>query len=498
MSYIGRQLNLPASTVQLTANNAITAGKPCVIQTDGDVAQVQTGLTGDPSVGTAVVWKSQDQSTTKAIAYDTNAQKLVIAYRDTSNGYGYAVVATISAGDNSISFGTPVAWNSYDTTDHHNIVYDSTAQKVVIVARQNDNKGKAAVGTVSGTSISFGSIAEFSADASNSEDRLGLVYDANADRTVIFYRDNSSGDGEAIVGTVSGTSISFGTAVTFQSAASSGYAAVNYMSAVYDANAQKVVMAWQDRDNSNYGKAVVGTVSGTSISFGTAVTFESANSYFLSASYDSSAQKVAIFYQDRGNSHAGTAIVGTVSGTSISFGSPATFLASQAWYISSSYDSVAQRIVVIYSDRNTAGSNTWHGNLVVGTISGTSISFGSPLVYEAAATSYSQDIAYDANAQRHGIIYADGGNSYYGTAIVAEAVGTNLTSENFIGFAENDCTDNGLATIQLGGSVNDKQTSLTAGQTYFVQGDGTIGTTADSPSVTAGTAVSSTEILVKG
>ena len=52
----------------------------------------------------------------------------------------------------------------------------------------------------------------------------------------------------------------------------------------------------------------------------------------------------------------------------------------------------------------------------------------------------------------------DGGNSYY-TTIVAEAVGTNLTSENFIGFAENDCTDNGLATIQLGGSVNDKQTS---------------------------------------
>ena len=99
MSYIGRQLNLPASTVQLTANNAITAGKPCVIQTDGDVAQVQTGLTGDPSVGTAVVWKSQDQSTTKAIAYDTNAQKLVIAYRDTSNNYGYAVVATISANE---------------------------------------------------------------------------------------------------------------------------------------------------------------------------------------------------------------------------------------------------------------------------------------------------------------------------------------------------------------------------------------------------------------
>ena len=85
-----------------------------------------------------------------------------------------------------------------------------------------------------------------------------------------------------------------------------------------------------------------------------------------------------------------------------------------------------------------------------------------------------------------------------GDAAKVDSTDAPLTSENFIGFAENDCTDNGLATIQLGGSVNDMQTSLTAGQTYFVQTDGTIGTTADSPSVTAGTAVSATEILVKG
>ena len=85
-----------------------------------------------------------------------------------------------------------------------------------------------------------------------------------------------------------------------------------------------------------------------------------------------------------------------------------------------------------------------------------------------------------------------------GDAAKVDSSAAPLTSENFIGFAENDCTDNGLVTIQLGGSVNEKQTGLTAGQTYFVQTNGTIGTTADSPSVTAGTAVSATKILVKG
>jgi len=38
---------------------------------------------------------------------------------------------------------------------------------------------------------------------------------------------------------------------------------------------------------------------------------------------------------------------------------------------------------------------------------------------------------------------------------------------------------------------------ITAGQQYFVQTDGTIGTTAATPSVLAGTAISATELLVK-
>ena len=46
--------------------------------------------------------------------------------------------------------------------------------------------------------------------------------------------------------------------------------------------------------------------------------------------------------------------------------------------------------------------------------------------------------------------------------------------------------------------MNKDQTSLTAGQTYYVQNDGTLGTSADSPSVVAGTAISATELIVKG
>jgi hypothetical protein len=71
----------------------------------------------------------------------------------------------------------------------------------------------------------------------------------------------------------------------------------------------------------------VGVVEETSVTeaVGSPTVFESAASTSISATFDSNANKVVIAYQDAGNSQYGTAIVGTVSGTSISFGSPTVF-----------------------------------------------------------------------------------------------------------------------------------------------------------------------------
>ena len=51
--------------------------------------------------------------------------------------------------------------------------------------------------------------------------------------------------------------------------------------------------------------------------------------YNIASAFDSANNKVVIVYQDNGNSAYGTAIVGTVSGTSISFGSPVVFAFAQ-------------------------------------------------------------------------------------------------------------------------------------------------------------------------
>ena len=55
----------------------------------------------------------------------------------------------------------------------------------------------------------------------------------------------------------------------------------SYFSSVYDSANGKVVIAYRDQGNSGYGTVIVGTVSGTSINFGSAVVFESANTSWV-------------------------------------------------------------------------------------------------------------------------------------------------------------------------------------------------------------------------
>ena len=240
-------------------------------------------------------------------------------------------------------------------------------------------------------------------------------------------------------------------------------------------------------------------MSGTSISFGTEVRLheDSTTIEHTIATFDSTNNKVIVGYRDAGNSNLGTFLVGTVSGTDISFGPRRDFDASSVWAKtpSISFDTQAGKFVVGYRDSN----NSNYGTLKVGTVSGTNITFGSEVVYEQATTDYFAS-AYDSFNKKVVISYRDDGNSNYGTAVVFQAAAspTNLTSENYIGISNAAYADTQTATIQAGGAVNSGQSSLTIGQQYFVQGDGTLGLSADDPSVIAGTAVSATDLIVKG
>ena len=324
---------------------------------------------------------------------------------------------------------------------------------------------------------------------------MSSIYDSNSNKVVIAYRDGGNNNyGTAVIGTVTPTtnSISFGTPVVFNS---SGRSDLGNGSVAYDSSNNKVVIAYKDHGNSNYGTAVVGTVSGTSISFGTPVVFESANNSDISATFDSNSNKVVIVYSDAGNSDHGTAIVGTVSGTSISFGTAVVFESASCSQISVTFDSSNNKVVIAYRDSGNSG----HGTAIVGTVSGTSISFGSAVVFESSSVEY-VSATFDSTGNKVVAAYRDSGNSGHGTAVVFDVITflTNLTTENYIGMAAAGISSGATGKINIVSGINISQTGLTTGRTFYVQNSGGIDLAASSPSVVAGTAISGTKIIVKG
>ena len=420
-----------AKVITATADGNLATGQTVALQSDGTVIAISSTAAG---VGSEVVFESANTQEI-GITYDTTNDKVVVVYKDAGNSdYGTAVVGTVSG--KTISFGTPVVYESA-ATEYNSAAFDSTNGKVVVAYKDqgNSNYGTAVVGTVSGTSISFGTPVVFESGISN---YVNVAYDSTNSKSVISYV--TSVKGKAIVGTVSGTSISFGSPGTFNNA-NTVYAPITF-----DSNAGKIVIAFRDQGNSNYGTAVVGTVSGTSISFGSETVFESATSEYMGIGFDSTNNKVVVGYSDDGNSSYATAVVGTVSGTSISFGTPVVAASSNSEYINVVHNIAANHM--FYTFMSISNSN--YGAYLIGTVSGTSISFTS-LEYFASAHSSYQATVYDPDQKAVVIAYRDNDNSDYGTAIVYQDVTSN--SNNFVGITNQAINNSASGEVVVEGGV---------------------------------------------
>ena len=458
------------------AYGTLANGDKVVINTDGTVSAVPgfsqaansatnfNGSTTNSSIGT----------------YDSTNNKVVIAYTSSSNLY--AIVGTISG--TSISFGTAVTVAT-GVQDFPGITFDSVNGKVVIAYGDTGaSQGYAVVGTVSGTSISFGTPAAFLTTFYPTSN-ITCVYDVVGGKIVISYTSFSgfTSKGAAIVGTVSGTSISFGTETLFDNTGNTFAPKMAYV------GSSKVVIVYDN--NGATAAAIVGTVSGTSISFGTQADFYSG---FLGGplgiAYDTTNTKVVVSYVTSGNVY--YAIVGTVSGTSISFGTAILYFssASTASSVGMSYSPYSNRTIISY--QGASG----YANFITGVVSGTTISF-TPATVMNAASSTVRDVVYDPVTYK----FVPNYSTTVGVAqiiTVASSSYTNLTATNYIGISDAAYANGTIATIQTVGSIDDAQTGLTAGLAYYVQPNGTLASTAGSPSVFAGTAVSAVKLIIKG
>lgn len=459
--------------VSFVASGTIGDGVTVALKTDGTVSVIENS---PEALGTAGVF-SATATSSAASAYDSASQKLIIAYRSEASGdlKGYAIVGTVSG--TSISFGSRVQFEA--NADGVSCAFDSVNNKVVIAyyARNSSLQGKAIVGTVSGTSISFGTAATFETGITGYTE---CTFDPISGKVIIAYRDDgNSGYLQAVVGTVSGTSISFGTIVVVSSV-NNLYASIKYNS-VND----KLILVYTDFSSSPYkGTAIVGTVSGTSTSWGSASAYTTGNGYYNDVAVDSDNGGCFISYRDSANSDYGTARIGTISGTSISFGTPVVYLSSQVSYNKAIYNTNSQKVVLAYTN---SGSGDL-GYLVKASISGTSISFDTPTLVNNNST-FNVAHTYITNTAQSVINYAVG-TARNGDAKVFQTASSNNT--DFIGISDAAISDTASGSVTIKGGISTNVTGLTPNSTYYVQSDGSLSTTASD--VLAGKALSSTSI----
>ena len=501
-----------AGKYKAVASGAITNGKPVLVNAAGTVSQVSaTAVSSDPSTATPVVFDS-DLVDEVNVTYDTNENRVVITYHDSGNSYyGTAIVGTLSG--TTISYGTPVVYNS-NSSSGNAVVFDSTNNKILVTYSDNtSDHTQARVGVVSGTSISFP--ASETSWSDNLCVNITATYDDVNDQIVIFARE-TNGNGVVIGGGTHSSDNQLGFS------AANAFVTSIYHTGVYsngiifiedaDGSNDRIIAAFSDTGNSSHGTIRLGYAGGGAvkpyIATGSAVVFNSANTKFVSIAKLPTVDqegKFVIAYQDTGNSNKGEAIVGKInkSDSSISFGTAVTFSSQTATNVKVVYDTSRDKVFISYFDGDSDG--TLH--IVTGTVSGTSISFADRTEMSSAISNgnaQSLSNVYIPDGNYIVTAYRDNNNGGDGTAVVhtPTVFSSNLTastSEGYIGIASGGTyADTAEATIDVVGTVNKDQSGLTAGQTYYVQTDGTLGTSADDPSVVAGTAISATELIVKG
>ena len=441
------------NNTDFVADGNISAGIPVVLTAAGKAAPITGSGAG---AGTPVQFESGAiDGSHISITYDPDEEKVEVAYSDNGNSsYGTAVVGTITS-NTTLSFGTPVVFESA-STQSISACYDTAANKVVIVYADNGNSsyGTGIVGTVSGTSISFGTAVVYS---SNDSRVNCCIFEPNSGKVIIASKQLSGlNRGDTHVGTVSGTSISYGSSDTFLAANP------EYISMSYDPDNSNRVLICCRNDSNGYGTATVGSVSGTSMSFGTGVEFQSSSTKWVQVVYDTVQNKHVIFYSNASNNYDGMVIVGTTSGTSVSFGSAAvwkTGVGNQGvYYTGACWDSTNNRIPIAYCFNDWAAPANDYSYVLSATLdSGGTVTFSSETQFESgAATSLTGEggnfAAFDTAQGSMAYAYKDDTASGTGYALAWQPVVTNLTSTNLLGLAPSAISDTATGTINTWGS----------------------------------------------
>ena len=500
-TYYGSGTNLtgidPAPTVTATADGAITAGDSVILNSNGTVTKTKETYSAVSPIGgfssgdTNIPNNSDETSEWQTCKIKDNYMLAGFKRGNGSNTVRVKQIYIPTGGTAVVSGteGTLSGSNAYFVDAAH----DPDRDQAVILYLNSDNKLYVRTIRSTGTStLNWGNEVAVSTNAGQSaEGSVFLSYDPTSSKFLIVYAkdpDNSSYATAQTMTVVDNNTYTFGSKVTFKSNTCTN-AAVSY-----DSTAGKHLIVYRDDSISNDSYGIVATVSGTNVSFGTAVELETGDNKASKLAYSTTDNKHIWMYNDETGSRLDVSTL-TVSGTTVSRGAVSTITvtapsALNDGSINATYDPTLNKFYLLYP-------NNYIGKMTPATLSGTSVTLGTETNSRLGNGVADVDLAYDSSSNRFLFVLQNGATNagLYQIWHTSNA-STNITEENYIGIARNTVADTDTATIDVSGATNSNQSSLTPGQNYFVQNNGTLGLDAATPKVYAGTAVSATKLLV--
>lgn len=251
---------------------------------------------------------------------------------------------------------------------------------------------------------------------------------------------------------------------------------------VYEPTQQRLIYINTPNFNSNWPTAYVITFSGsgnTAMSFASVTTVQSttAPGGILTASSLGSSQ-ISVNTINSGGT--GRFVVGTLSGTTLSFGG-----LNITGVTGNLYESAF----------NITGTPTYafqsNGFYQTFTLSGNTATLGTT----RSLGGFGNTVWFLSNSLNVQTFYYTSSPNVF--SALYTPLNSNLTANNFIGFSAGTYSNGATATVNTVGSSSNNQTGLTAGLKYYVGLSGAL-TTSTGTNPYAGVALSSTRILIKG
>ncbi|WP_347923007.1 choice-of-anchor D domain-containing protein [Pontimicrobium sp. SW4] len=307
------------------------------------------------------------QTYNNGISWGTNAQrlsddKIIVYYKNASSGStgdGFAVVGTIS--------GSTISWGSALELVTDNIIYAKivtlSSEKVLFVYEENATPDvyKYKMLTISGTTITASSSAQLSNTAYDIGWQRSLQMVALTENQVVIAMEaNIATDSlKVFTGTVSGNTISWGNEVNVASN-------VSNVSLVRMSD-MKFAMGyeWNDGAISGEGMLVAGTVNSNAITMGTPQSFESTSIIGTIGLTSLTESSLAVIFEDDGGTDEGRLFYATLSGTTFTIpGSETNFYSGKSIEDLSMTTLSSTEVVVGINGQSTTTSHYFTASLL--------------------------------------------------------------------------------------------------------------------------------------